>query len=90
MNKALFVKGRWLNFLCNSVVIAVVFLLSDCSGTGKPDTSDSLDLPVKTDAALKVDSSNSVTDSVLPFEQDTQKIMETLDILDSIRQAKYN
>lgn len=61
-----------------------------CDPDKKQSATDSLNLPLKIDSVLKKDTSIPQSDSVLPFEQDTQKIMETLDLLDSIRQAKYN
>lgn len=78
-------------FLClNCITSAILLLLSSCGNENTKKTNDSVNNSPAIDSVMITDTSVLSADTALPFEQDTQKIMETLDLLDSIRQAKYN
>jgi hypothetical protein len=72
------------------IPIGIILLLSSCGNENAQTTIDSISKSGAADSVVKTDTLIPMSDSTLPFEQDTQKIIETLDLLDSIRQAKYN
>jgi hypothetical protein len=72
------------------IPIGIIFLISSCDEENVQTTTDSVSASGVVDTVGKTDTLLLKTDTALPFEQDTQKIMETLNLLDSIRQAKYN
>jgi hypothetical protein len=83
-------KHRYKFLRTQCVLVSTLAMFSSCdpSNTEKHDNNSDSQFSVTAEPAN--DSIPKKSDSAIPFEQDTQKIMETLDILDSIRQAKYN
>jgi|GEM_PF-1982190 len=72
------------------IPIGIILLLSSCGDENAQTTMDSVNNTSAADSVVKTDTILPMADTTLPFEQDTQKILETLDLIDSIRQAKYN
>ena len=83
-------KSRQFVFCLKCIPVGIVLLLSSCGDENAKTTTDSVNDSTAADSVVKTDTLFPKADTPLPFEQDTQKIMETLDLLDSIRQAKYN
>jgi hypothetical protein len=83
-------KSRRIHFCLSFIPLAILTLLTSCGEEHAQKTSDSLSDSTGIDSVMKTDTLVPSADTTLPFEQDTQKIIETLDLLDSIRQAKYN
>lgn len=83
-------KSRRFLFCMKCIPIGIILLLSSCGDENAQTTMDSVNNTSAADSVVKTDTILPMADTTLPFEQDTQKILETLDLIDSIRQAKYN